>query len=78
MKLLDQRIKWEMRSAASASVEGMMPSFNVIICSNWLAVYAPGSWWKGVAVYPLSVLDEFLEGSGGRLYLKPLETRRYF
>ena len=47
---------------------------------NWMAVYAPGSWWKGVAVYPLSIeiLDAFLGGRGGHLYLKPLETRRYF
>lgn len=55
MKSLDQRIKWEMPSTASASVEGTMPSFHVIILSNWLALYAPGSCWNGVAVYPLSV-----------------------
>lgn len=69
-----------MDSDAVVSVQGIMPSFHAIVCSNWLFGHVPGSWWKSDAVYPLSVyvLDTFLEGRGGHLNLKPLAKRKYF
>ena len=39
-----------MNSTTSASVEGVVPSLDIIIGTDRLSVDAPGTWWESVGV----------------------------
>lgn len=42
-----------MNSTDSTSVEGVVPSLDIVIGTDRLSVDAPGTGWKSVGIYPL-------------------------
>jgi len=60
-----------MNSTTSASVEGVVPSLDIIIGTDTLSVDAPGTWWESVGVDPLVVyiVHQLMKHGDGRLQL---------
>ena len=60
-----------MDSTTSASVEGVVPSLDIIIGTDRLSVDALGTWWKSVGVDPLVVyiVHQLMKHGGDRLKL---------
>ena len=62
------------------SVEGVVPSLDIIIGTDMLSMDAPGSGWKSVGVDPLVVyiVYQLVKHGGGLWQLQPLETHRNY
>ena len=60
-----------MNSTTSTSVEGVVPSLDIIIGTDRLCVDAPGTGWKSVGVDPLvfDIVYQLMKHGGGRLQL---------
>ena len=60
----------------NSSVEGVVPSLDIIIGADRLSVDAPGTGWKSVRIDPLvvDIVYQLMKDAGGRLQLKPLDT----
>ena len=60
-----------MNSSTSTSVEGVVPSLDIIIGADRLSVDAPGTGWKSVGIDPLvvDIVYQLMKDGGGRLQL---------
>ena len=67
-----------MNSTTNASVEGVVPSLDIIIGTDRLSVDAPGTWWESVGVDPLVVyiVHQLMKNGVGRLQLDRLPLRQ--
>ena len=63
-----------MNSSTSTSVEGVVPSLDIIIGADRLSVDAPGTGWKSVGIDPL-VVDILPTHEGRGWSLAALATR---
>ena len=62
MKTLHQHVEWEVYFPTSASVQRIMPTFDIVVGTKRLGINAPETRWEFVAVDPLGlyVLDKLL------------------
>ena len=60
-----------MNSSTSASVEGVVPSLDIVIGTDRLSVHAPGTWWESAGVDPVLVyiVHQLMKHGGGSLQL---------
>ena len=58
-----------MHSSTSTSVEGVVPSLDIIIGADRLPLDAPGTGWKSVVIHPLvvDIVYQLMKDGGGRL-----------
>ena len=60
-----------MNSSTSTSVEGVVPSLDIVIGADRLSVDAPRTGWESVGIDPLvvDIVYQLMKDGGGRLQL---------